>query len=68
MVVLEADVSLVSEIGSAPRQLAVVMDDLCLYHLWRRDLFYVSVPSFLTFHSYIGRKARFNFQIFLRKK
>ena len=48
-----------SETGSAPRQLVVLMDDLCLYHLWRRDLFYVSVLSFLAFHSYIGRKISF---------
>lgn len=66
--VLEADVSQVSEIGCVPRQLAVVIDDLCLHCLWRRHLFYVSVRSFLTLHSYMGRKARFHFPIFLRKK
>lgn len=68
MVALEADVSLLPEIGSASRQLVVVMDDLCLYCLWRRDLFYVSVLSLLTFHSYIGRNTQFYFLIFLRKK
>lgn len=68
MVALEADVSLVSEMGSASRQLVVVMDDLCPYCLWRRDLFYVSVLSLLTFHSYIGRNTKFYFLIFFKEK
>lgn len=41
-----------------------VMDDLCLYCLWRRDLIYISFLSFLMFHFYIGRKAKFHFLIF----